>query len=91
MEVKVRVFHPALQQLLGGAKEIGVQGATVGECLQDLASRHPGAGGLLFDARGVLLRTVYVFVNAEGMGKAEYSQPVSGKDVLIIAMLAHGG
>lgn len=91
MSVKVRVFHPALQQLLGGASETEVDGTTVGECLDDLVRRHPGADKLLFDSRGVLLKPVHVFVNAEGLAKAKSTQPVGERDVLIVATLAVGG
>ena len=91
MSVRVRIFYPALQGLLGGTNEAVVEGATVGECLSDLVQRHPEAAKLLYDARGRLLRQVYVFVNAESTAKAEYSRPVTEKDHLIIAALALGG
>ena len=91
MSIRVRVFHPALQRLLGGANEAQVEGATVGDCLHDLVRQYPGADKLLFDARGRLLKQVYVFVNAESTAKAEYSRPVTEKDHLIVAMLALGG
>jgi hypothetical protein len=91
MSVRVRVFYPALQRLLGDTNEAAAEGSTVGECLDYLVRRHPGADKLLFDARGRLLRQVYVFVNAESTAKAEYSRPVTEKDHLIIAALALGG
>lgn len=91
MSVRVRVFYPALQALLGGALEVEAEGATVGQCLDDLVRRFPGAETLLYDARGRLLRQVYVFVNAEGTRKAEYSRAVTAKDHLIVAALAMGG
>jgi hypothetical protein len=91
MSVRVRVFYPALQRLLGDTNEAVAEGSTVGECLGDLVQRHPGADKLLFDARGCLLRQVYVFVNAESTAKAAYSRPVTERDTLIIAALAMGG
>ena len=63
----------------------------MGECLDDLVRRYPGADKLLFDARGALLKPVYVFVNAESMYKADLAKPVSEKDELIVAVLATGG
>jgi len=89
--VKVRLFYPALQQLLGGTGEVEVEGTTVGECLADLTRRQPGVDKLLFDSQGRLLKRVYVFVNAEGMTKADFSQVLAEGDVLIIAVLATGG
>ncbi len=91
MSTRVRVFYPALQRLLGDINETEADGSTVGECLDDLVARYPGAEKLLFDARGRLLRHVYVFVNAESTTKAEYSKPVTERDHLIIAALALGG
>jgi hypothetical protein len=89
--VRIRVFYPELQRLFGGPEDIHAHGGTVGECLGDLVRNHPGAESLLFDRRGKLLKRVYVFVNAEGMYKADLCQPVTGKDELIVAVLATGG
>ena len=89
--VRLRVFYPELQSLFASPEDIHVHGETVGECLDDLVRNYPGAESLLFDTRGKLLKRVYVFVNAEGMYKADLSKPVSGKDALIVAVLATGG
>jgi hypothetical protein len=91
MAVKIRIFYPALQALLEGSDEAQAEGATVGECLEDLAGRYPAARKLLFDARGRLLKPVYVFVNAESLQKADLARTVTGDDVLIVAILAIGG
>jgi len=85
------IFYPELSRLVGGSDEVWVDGTTVGECLADIIRRHPEAERLLFDRRGRLLKPVYVFVNAEGMAKAEMSQDVSEKDRLLVAVLATGG
>jgi molybdopterin converting factor small subunit len=91
MSVKVRIFYPALRDLLAGPEDVRCEGGTVGECLADLVRRHPGAGQLLFDKRGNLLPPVYVFVNMEGMFKADLGRPLTGGDELILAVLASGG
>ena len=91
MSVKVRIFYPALQKLLERPEDVRCQGHTVGECLAELARDHPGAEELLFDKRGTLLPPVYVFVNMEGMFKADLAQPVTDSDELIVAVLAAGG
>lgn len=90
MGVKLRVFYPELRQLLGAA-EVDLDGTTVGQCLNDLVQKYPGARELLFDSRGELFDRVYVFVNAEGMFKADLAQPVTDEDVLLLAVLASGG
>jgi hypothetical protein len=91
MGVKIKLFYPALQRLVDSLDELRVEGATVGECLDDLVRQYPDAQGLLFDPRGGLLKPVYVFVNAEGMGKADLAEAVGDKDELILAVLATGG
>lgn len=89
--VRLRVFYPELQRLFDGPDDVHVVGETVGECLDDLVGKYPGAEPLLFDSRGSLQKRVYVFVNAEGMFKADLAKPVSDKDELILAVLATGG
>lgn len=91
MSPALSIFYPELSRLVGGSDEVWVDGTTVGECLADIIRRHPEAERLLFDRRGRLLKPVYVFVNAEGMAKAEMSQDVSEKDRLLVAVLATGG
>jgi molybdopterin converting factor small subunit len=91
MNVKIRAFYPDLQRLFDDPDEVRVEGLTVGECLTDLVSRYPGAGKLLFDTRGKLLKHVHVFVNAEGMFKPEMTKQVRDGDQLIIAVMAIGG
>jgi molybdopterin converting factor small subunit len=91
MSVKVRIFYSELRAAIEEQGDVWVDGATVGECLKDLVKRHPGVERLMFDSRGRLLKRVYVFVNAEGMQKAEFARPVSDRDELIVAVLASGG
>ncbi len=64
MSVTVRV--PAqLRTLTGGAAQVGVEGATVGEALKALDAEHPGFGDRLFDEGGALRRFVNVFLADE--------------------------
>ena len=91
MGVKVSIFYPELRRLLDRPGEVRAEGTTVGECLHDLAARHPEVGALLFDGGGKLLPPIYVFVNMEGMRKADLAQPVRESDELIVAFLATGG
>jgi molybdopterin converting factor small subunit len=91
MSITVKAFYPELRRLAGEPDEIQVSGATVGECLDDLVRQYPGTEKLLFDGGGRLLKPVYVYVNREGMFKADFSRPVTDKDELILAVLATGG
>jgi molybdopterin converting factor small subunit len=64
MAVTVRV-PTQLRTLCGGASEVAVDGATVGEVLAALDAAHPGFRGRLFDDGGELRRFVNVFVADE--------------------------
>jgi molybdopterin synthase sulfur carrier subunit len=55
----------ALRTLTGGAAEVSVDGATVGEILKSLDADHPGFAARLFDDAGELRRFVNVFVADE--------------------------
>jgi hypothetical protein len=91
MGVRVKIFYPELRRLVGDSGEVRAEGETVGECLRDLAAGHAGVAALLFDGRGRLLPPVYVFVNIEGMHKADLAKEVGDGDELILAFLATGG
>ncbi|MBN1189214.1 MAG: MoaD/ThiS family protein [Dehalococcoidales bacterium] len=91
MSIRIRLFYRELQSLAGGHDSVTVEGQTVGECLEDLVRRYPGVEKLILDDRGRLLKYVYVYVNAEGLNKAELSRAVTERDELILAVLITGG
>ncbi|HEX8770661.1 MAG TPA: ubiquitin-like small modifier protein 1 [Acidimicrobiales bacterium] len=64
MSATVRI-PTQLRTLAGGAAEVAVDGATVGEVLAALEKTHPGFRGRLFDDGGQLRRFVNVFVADE--------------------------
>ncbi|MGH9301191.1 MAG: MoaD/ThiS family protein [Acidimicrobiales bacterium] len=64
MSVKVRI-PTQLRTLTGGAGEVSVEGATVGEALIALDVGHPGLADRLFDESGALRRFVNVFLADE--------------------------
>jgi len=64
MAVRVRI-PTQLRPLAGGASEVTVDGATVGEVLKQLDAAHPGFGERLFDDTGTLRRFVNVFADDE--------------------------
>src|ERR671912_1353742 len=61
MSVTVRV-PTTLRTLTGGAAEVAVDGATVGEVLAALEAEHPGFAERILDDDGGLRRFVNVFV-----------------------------
>ncbi len=91
MSVRVKIFHAELQRIVNSPGEVRVEGTTVGECLRDLVRRYPEAERLMFDANGELQKRFYVFVNQEGMFKADFDRPVTDKDELLLVVLATAG
>ena len=64
MSVTVRI-PTQLRTLTGGAGEVEVEGASVGEVLKALDAAHPGLADRLFDESGNLRRFVNVFLADE--------------------------
>ena len=62
MSVTVRV-PTILRQYTGGASEVVVEGATLGEVLAALDAANPGIGPRVLDDEGKLRRFVNVYVN----------------------------
>ncbi len=61
---KIRI-PSQLRTLTGGASEVAMEGATVGEVLKALDAAHPGFAERIFDDTGKLRRFVNVFVAEE--------------------------
>ena len=91
MSINVDIFYARLMQLMGNPDSVEVNGSTVGECLNDLVRQYPGADRLLFNKQRQLLRSLYVYVNAESAYTAELTAPVKEGDKLIIMVFISGG
>jgi molybdopterin synthase sulfur carrier subunit len=89
--IKVRI--PAqLRTLTGGAGEIPVEGATVGEVLKGLDAAHPGFAERLYDAEGGLRRFVNVFLDEEDVRFLDgLATPVVDGQTLSIVPAVAGG
>lgn len=81
-----------LRGLVGGAGEVAVEGATVGEVLKALDAAHPGLRERLFDDGGELRRFVNVFVGDEDVRFLQgLETPVEpGQTVSIVPAVAGG-
>ncbi len=81
-----------LRSLTGGAGEVAVEAATVGEALCALDALHPGLAERLFDERGALRRFVNVFVADEDVRFADglATAVVEGDTVSILPAVAGG-
>ena len=83
---------PVLRASVGGEKEVGANGASVGEVLRDLAASHPATESQLFSADGELNRYVNVYLNDEDvrLGSGLKAQ-VSDRDEISIVPAVAGG
>ncbi len=81
-----------LRTLSGGAAEVSIDGATVGEVLAALEAAHPGFSSRLFDDGGGLRRFVNVFVADEDVRFVDglATKVEAGQTVSIIPAVAGG-
>jgi molybdopterin converting factor small subunit len=54
-----------LKDLVGGIREVPIEGASVGEVLRELERLHPRIEGWVLDEHGRVRRHVNVFVDGE--------------------------
>ncbi len=91
MSVSVRIPTP-LRKLTGGADEVAIEGANIGEVIENLEAAHPGLKERLCDEAGEIRRFVNVYVNDEdvrfmdGRGTALKD----GDEVSIVPAIAGG-
>jgi sulfur-carrier protein len=91
--VSVGVRIPTqLRTLTGGAGQVAVDGATVGQVLHALDARHPGFAERLFDEGGQLRRFVNVFLADEDVRFLDgLDTPVGEGQVVSIVPAVAGG
>ncbi len=77
-----------LRHLAGGAEQVEVPGATVGEALRQLERTHPRLAGWVLDERGALRPHVSLFRNDE---QAAPESPVAAGDQVHIVPAISGG
>jgi len=91
MSVNVRIPTP-LRKLTGGADEVSVEAATIGDMIDGLEAAHAGIKERLCDDNGEIRRFVNVYVNDEdvrfldGRGTALKD----GDEVSIVPAIAGG-
>jgi len=91
MSVTVRI-PTTLRPLASGKSEVSVEGATVGEVLQNLDAEHPGFRDRLLDDDGNLRKFVNLFVADDDVRFLDgLATPVpDGETVAIIPAVAGG-
>jgi len=82
----------SLRAQVGGASTVEIEGGTVQEILESLASQHPGIRSRLLDDGGALRRFVNVFVDDEDIRHRDgVHTPVEpGQRVSILPAVAGG-
>ena len=91
MSLSVRI-PTQLRTLTGGAGEVQVEGATVGEALKALDAAHPGFADRLFDEGASLRRFVNVFLADEDVRFLDgLATPVTDGQTLSIVPAVAGG
>lgn len=87
----VRIPTP-LRGYTGGAGELVVEGATVGEVLSRLGEQHDGLLARILDEQGRLRSFVNVFVGRDNVkGRGGLGTPLSDGDVVSIIPAVAGG
>jgi molybdopterin converting factor small subunit len=83
---------PVLRAFVGGEKEVGASGGSVGEVLRDLVSSHPATQDQLFSSDGELNRYVNVYLNDEDVRVLSgLDTAVGDGDTLVILPAMAGG
>ncbi len=90
MSIEVRI-PTILRTYTGGEKAVEGTGATVGELLADLDSRHPGLADRIVDEKG-LRRFVNVYLNDEDVRFLDgIGTTLSDGDVVTVLPAVAGG
>ncbi len=86
---RVRI-PPTLRAEVGGAREIEVRGATVGDLLDDLVERHPALRAQLFQ-NGGLATFVNVYLDGEDVRTLDGLDTRVDEDETVILLPAMAG
>jgi molybdopterin converting factor small subunit len=70
---------------------VEVQGATVGECLDDLVRQFPKLKPKLIDKSGNISSVVFISINMNSTNPEKRDVPVKQGDELYIVMIIPGG
>lgn len=90
MAITVRIPTP-LRSLTGGADEVAIDGATVGQLIDNLEKKHPGIKERLCDEKGVR-RFVNIYANEEDIRFLDNlaTKVKEGDSVSIVPAIAGG-
>ena len=83
--------HPFLRRFLQNQEDVEVNGATVGECIQNLDQNYPGFKQQILNSEGHLQDIFEVYINTESAYPDELNKPVKEGDVITIITFTAGG
>ena len=91
MASKVRIPTP-LRKLTNNEELVEVNGATIGDAINELQTRYPGIKERLLDETGAVRRFVNVYVNEEDIRFLQNQQTKlkDGDEISIIPAIAGG-
>ncbi|EAU54753.1 ubiquitin-like small modifier protein 1 [Mariprofundus ferrooxydans] len=91
MSISVRIPTP-LRKLTGGADEVAVEAANIGELIENIEAAYPGLKERLCDDAGEIRRFVNVYVNDEDVRFLDGRTTVlkDGDEVSIVPAIAGG-
>ena len=90
MSVTIHI-HKTHRIYTDGSEAVAVEGATVGECLDELVSRYPDLQRVLFEKKGTLSNTMEVYVNFESAYPDELARAVHDGDEIHLTLFLAGG
>lgn len=85
------IIPPIMYKYTGDQQTAGVEGSTVGQCLDHLTKQFPGIEEALFDKDGALKYWLNIYVNRESCYPDELAKPVKDRDEIHIIPIIVGG
>ena len=80
-----------LHHLSGDVRVVGVNGGTVGECIDDLVRQYPQLRESIFEEERKIRSLLNVYINGESAYPGELEKPVKDGDKLDIMYTLVGG
>jgi hypothetical protein len=84
-------LYSNLQQYTENKTLVEVNGATIGQCLDELVMRYPGLKTQLFEKEGKLLSSVLLSLNLQSPNSEQLGKQMEEKDELYLIRIVPGG
>lgn len=90
MTVRIHL-HPDLSYLAGNNDVVETAGGTIGECIEQLVTRHPALRELIFYKDGPLQTFIEIYLNRKAAYPDELSHKVRDGDEIHLTITIAGG